>query len=306
MSDVWRDFSSKLKSFQEHWSVWWSILGGALLYLLGYLVIRFQLTLLGVPANLDVVEERYFFAGARFVVYLIASFSNFLLLMVPVALVIWLCHRWFPPGSVRRAKLQTACALWFTPFRLRLLGALFSIVAIQFVLRQCFVMNNLLLAPALPDTPWLNAILLGQKDPDLFFALLLGTCFLSLVFLLVSRAAAPVQGYLHRTVEVVFVILVISQWLLLPINYSCLIAHKTLPRVNGIGQQSLDNRLAWLVWENNGFSTFLLADSTNLLHGRELLTLPTSDIKTLRITRYDPIFRLLFLQPSKSTNSLEL
>lgn len=50
----------------------WALLAGLgtfLLYLLGYLVLRPRLAVLGVDTGLSVLDQRYLFAGAQFLAY---------------------------------------------------------------------------------------------------------------------------------------------------------------------------------------------------------------------------------------------
>jgi hypothetical protein len=48
-------------------------LGGFAVYFLGYLIVRFHLTVFGIGTDLSVVDERYLFAGAKFLVYLFST-----------------------------------------------------------------------------------------------------------------------------------------------------------------------------------------------------------------------------------------
>src|SRR2546427_12101664 len=127
--------------------------------------------MLGVARNLDVLEERYFFAGAKFVVYLLATVpSLLLLLLVPAAIV---CLLWRLLPARLRSRLQA-----IRPGTFYITGIIFAVAVIQFVARQCFVFNNLLLAKALPGPAWLQAVLLDDKEtlaPLFFIGLIAAT-----------------------------------------------------------------------------------------------------------------------------------
>ena len=63
------------------------MIGSFVLYVLGYLTIRFHLSVLAAGTDLEIIDERYLFAGAKFVVYLVsAGVTLLLLLLVPAAL----------------------------------------------------------------------------------------------------------------------------------------------------------------------------------------------------------------------------
>ena len=300
MDDLWKTITARLKALQEHWAVW-TVIGTGALYLLGYLVTRFQLTLFGVATSLDVVEERYFYAGARFVVYLLASLPTLLLFALPLCFVLWLASL-----IIRRVPALGQCGQrflrwWKDPLVIRVAGVIFSVFAIQFVLRQCFVLSNLLFASELPGPAWLNAVLLEELDPAVFFAWLTGACLISLGIFAVARSL-PAENSATRALEFLLGLLLMLQLLLLPVNYSCLIANKYLPVVSAPAKDLAgQGQSVWLVWENKESYTFFVGNRTNLLRDRKLVTVPGKDVETLQITGYDPIFRLLFRQPD-STN----
>ena len=71
------------KALAGNWATY-SAIGSFALYLLGYLALRFHLTVLGIGTDLAVLDERYLFAGAKFLVYLVMSVP----IVVLVALVL--------------------------------------------------------------------------------------------------------------------------------------------------------------------------------------------------------------------------
>ena len=72
MADLWQDLGDKIKGLAAAWTAY-TALGSFTLYLLGYLTLRFHLTALGISTDLAVLDERYLFAGAKFLVYLVSS-----------------------------------------------------------------------------------------------------------------------------------------------------------------------------------------------------------------------------------------
>ena len=95
MQNIGKTIADQFKGYAASWAAY-SAFGSFVLYLLGYLVTRFELTMLGVARNLDVLEERYFFAGAKFVVYLLATVPSLLLLLLVPAAIVWLLGRLLP------------------------------------------------------------------------------------------------------------------------------------------------------------------------------------------------------------------
>ena len=82
----WDDAVGRLQSVGLHWGTW-TLIGSFVLYVLGYLTIRFHLSVLAAGTDLEIIDERYLFAGAKFVVYLVsAGVTLLLLLLVPAAL----------------------------------------------------------------------------------------------------------------------------------------------------------------------------------------------------------------------------
>ena len=265
-----------------------SIAASAVLYLLGYLVIRFHLTAIGIGTDLSVLDERYFFAGARFVVYLVASIPSLVLLVVPLLLLAWgmwrLCPRTFR-SSIRTFSSRPSILLVF--------GIIFAVGMIQFVMRQCFLLVNLLLSDSLPADPaWLVFLLNHDQWMPLYFSLLVAASVLSLAIASSLGKVSLSSGVWHAA-KGLFVVLVVVQMLLLPVNYGVLIVDKVLPRVTALGSTPLaQGDRAWLVWEGRDGITFLLQTAS---HGRRsLLTLPRNDVKRIEIVGFDHIVPTLF------------
>lgn len=310
MNDIWKTITERLGIFREHWAVW-SVMGSGALYLLGYLVTRFQLTMLGLGTSLDVVEEKYFFAGAKFAVYFLATLSSLVLLLLPVMLVFWLSGALIRASGGENWKKSVDGAWsgfrhwWRNPIRLRVAGIVFSVVVVQFVMKQCFLFSHLLLARALPEPRWCHTLLLetGDARTALFFAGLTGAAMITVGFYAAARAL-PATGLASAALEVVLALLLIVQVLLLPVNYSYFVANKVFPRVPAIGDDKLaPGRIAWLIWETDKDATFLVGSQTNLLADRALVTVPAKKIETIQITAYDPLLQLLFAGPSSMNES---
>ena len=287
MQNIGKTIADQFKSYAATWAGY-SAFGSFLLYLLGYLVTRFELTMLGVARNLDVLEERYFFVGAKFVVYLLATVPSLLLLLLVPAAIVWLLGRLLP--ATMKSRLET-----IRPNTFYIVGIIFAILVIQFVARQCFVFNNLLLARTLPGPAWLQAVLLDDQDQvaPLFFAGLVGATALTAACLIAGskRSPEPERGSLLAQL---LALLLALQVLLLPINYSILIAHKSFPRV--AESQAGAGRRTWLIWENNNGATLFVLPAASI-DERALITIDAKKVDAEKgIVAYDPLLRILFAQ----------
>ena len=72
MADLLDDLGARISALGSNWTKY-SVVGSFVLYVFGYLAVRFHLTAIGVGTDLAVLDERYLFAGARFLVYLVSS-----------------------------------------------------------------------------------------------------------------------------------------------------------------------------------------------------------------------------------------
>src|SRR5215472_3418836 len=106
-------------------------IGSFLLYLFGYLALRFQLSTYGVATNLSALDERYLFAGSRFFVYLVSSLPSLLLIVIPLSVILYLPYRLMPIAV--RTLIGNYLSRWRSPARLFIAGTLFTLLLIQFV-----------------------------------------------------------------------------------------------------------------------------------------------------------------------------
>ena len=303
MATRWKELSDTVKDVAGSWAAY-TALGSFGLYFLGYLSLRFHLTAMGIVMDLAVFDERYLFAGARFLVYLVASLPNVLLLVLVLLLLTVLPYWVFSHrlNTITSGRMKSCeewlWAWWSIPNRLALAGILLSLLMIQFVMRQCFLLSNVLLASSLPEPKWLQSVLLSQDTglSSLYFpGLMAGTIVTGGLCFLARRTMKPTP--VSRLLHDLFVLLVAVQCLLLPINHSILIADKTMPKVANLGNlQDLEQgQEAWLVWDGKEWMTYLVRSKDT----RKLMTIPRNDIKKLTILAYDPIRRLLLAEAEK-------
>ena len=162
MADGWTVLNDRVKTLAVDWTAY-ATLGSFVLYLLGYLTLRFHLTALGIGTDLNVLDERYLFAGAKFLVYLVSTVPIVVVLGLVLAAVLWLCSGLLSKTGAA-ALLQPTWArgkAWcLHPVRLTLAGIVLAVLMLQLVMRQCFFFSNLLLAPRMADGCCLEATII--------------------------------------------------------------------------------------------------------------------------------------------------
>lgn len=313
MSDLWDEIKTKVKEVAASWASYVAV-GSFILYLFGYLSIRFHLTTLGIGTDLSVVDERYMFAGARFLVYVCACLP-LIGLVVLALLAAFLLLRFIYRFLAKKIRLVattgnkirggvTALIQWFSdPRRVATTGIIISVLLIQIVMRKSFLFTDLLLQKDLPVPGLgLEQLLLDEGDArrQLFLcALVAGTILTGglLYYALSQKATARSAKVATRLLT----ILVAIQFLFLPVNYGILIMDKHFPRVADLGNQTPLNQgeASWLVWEGSHGSTFLVETTVQNNSGaveksRRLVTVPQADIKRTEILGYDQIIRWIF------------
>jgi hypothetical protein len=269
---VWTTLLEKLKGLGGSWPIFTALASFAL-YFLGYLVLRFQLSTWGVATDLAVLDERYFFAGARFLVYLVSTVPSALLLTSPVLAAWWLLNRW------------SRVVGWRESWNYALTGVVFAVLFIQLVERKCFqLMNSLLVQRQLEGDEWLKSIVLDPSTTreSLFFVSLIVGVAATGWLLLCARSHTTRRPSL----EALLVFLLAVEVLLLPVNYGIMVSTRELPKVANFAPAE-----AWLVWEGKDKITFLVGDNDP-----RLVSLPNAEVKKLEITGVDHILRRLFAE----------
>ena len=290
-----------LSGIAGKWTAYAAI-GTFLLYLFGYLTLRFQLSAYGVATDLDVLDEKYLFAGSRFLVFVTSAATSVLLILAFLALLLYGAY------SLSSASIKGRICNWGMRCRghqiaLSMIGIVLSLLFIQLILRKCFVLGNLLLAAGLPGNEWIASVLLTRDSlRSLYFTglvggtLLIGSLLFSAVYPSVRRTLAA------DVLLAIQVFVFIVAFLLLPINYGVLIGTQELPRVLEVAGAKLSaNEQAWLVWENKDVITYLLRDAAR---NRILITTPRKD-SNIKIVSYDAIFQILFAGAKASPASSE-
>ena len=281
------DSLGKLQSVLKEGSAY-TAAGSFLLYLAGYLSLRFHLTALGVYTDLATLDERYFFAGARFFVYTVSCVPILLLVALPIAAVAKVLSLLFAtPLKDRFLPLRA----WVgNSSRLLLAGIVLAVLAIQLVMRQCFVFTNLLLGNELPGPAWLRTLILSDNDAAvvLYYSSLL---LLTAVASIALWRPKPSLGAWNRVLYLTLAFLVAVMVLLLPVNYGIVVMDYSMPKTNAIGARALGpGEEAWLIWEGKSTQNYLRLTGKS----RSLVSCRAEEVKTIEVTRYDSILSVLF------------
>jgi hypothetical protein len=315
MIDFFGKLGGQLKDFFQGWPTFIAV-GTFLLYLIGYLSTRFYLTVLGVGADLAVLNEQYFFTGAKFAVYLITTLLTLLMFSLPLAAIVWLLNRAF------RSKLKTKPAFLANQTTVAIIGIVIALVLIQMVMRKAFLLSNLLVAENLPDVGFgLERLLLDDNDDRTqwyFMGLVAATIVSAGIYLYALRL--PENGSASKIAVWILGGLVLMQFLFLPINYGIYVQGRFLPRVADLGDQTPlpAGHNAWLVWEGRNSLTYLVEEPPQVQpaaysaqastptptpallpaapFGRKLVSIPLKDLKRIVIVKYDPIMRHIYLR----------
>jgi hypothetical protein len=290
MFELWNEFTEKLGSLAGKWTAF-AALGSFLLYLLGYLTLRFQLSTYGVALSLDIFDEKYLFAGCRFVVYLVTAVPNILILLLVMAAIGYWPYK-FVPAS-RKDRITRWGSSWSAaPLHLPLLGVVFAVAMIQFVLRRCFAFGNLLLRKQWPDD-WSSSVLLASdgKLALYFSGMVAGTLLTGALLLYVLHRGTATTVASHFWMGVLVFLLAV-EFLLLPVNYGVLISTQQLPRVAELSanEKPPEGQLAWLLWDSKDAITYFVRDAQDQ---RMIVTVPKKDAR-VRVVAYDDIFCVLF------------
>jgi hypothetical protein len=255
-------------------------------YLFGYLALRFHLTALGIVTELGPLDERYFFAGLHFLVFLAAGLPVLAILGLPLAALAWLVWRRIPRAQkLVAAVVQSAPLLLWT-------SAVLAVLAIRFWMSACLPLHDLPLAAKRPEPGWLFELLRSHNPIDLslfFLGLLICAALVCAPLIAACRQPRPTPGLkaLFATATVLAGITV----LLLPVNFGVVVMPYSMERVAAIGKTPpTAGQRAWRLWGGKEWTTyFVQADG-----GRKLVLVRASEIDRIEVSENDSLFDVLY------------
>jgi hypothetical protein len=274
--------AARLKDFSAYTAV-----GSFLLYLFGYLALRFHITALGVVTDLNVFDERYLFAGAKFFVMLGFCLPFLALIGVPAALLVRFLSRRLPPHARKRVSdtlRRPAILLWFS--------LLLALLVIQIRMNACLSLANLPFATRPPEPAWLGELLRTHDTIDLtaFFAeLLLYAAVVCWPVIAASRLPLPSGGL--KTLFAAASVLAVLTVLLVPVNFGLVVMPYQMARTVGTGKTPLaPGQQAWLLWEGKEWMNFL----TRSAAGVSVVAIPVKEIDRIEVKGSDSLFDVLY------------
>jgi len=291
----WTELGSYVKSLSSNWTSY-TLLGSFIIYLTGYLSLRYHMTVLGLGVDITVFDERYLFAGIKFFVYIVSTVP----ILVLIGMVVYFPLKIIVNLFVRIFSLQSYS---ISNYFLLLTGITIAMISIQFYMRKCFTLVNLLVSSIPPKDEWLTDILTkNSMFTDLYFPLLLLALFITfIIWWNVNQVDSMNSEFFWLKKLLAF--LIALQFLFLPINYGALIMDKSIPRVTKpsfLKDNKYKDAKIWLVWEGRNGMTYL-TDSANK---RTLITLNKKDITSNEILCYDNVLKIV-LSESKVQSCIE-
>jgi hypothetical protein len=279
----------------------YSALGSFLLYLLGYLALRFHLTFIGVATDLAVLDERYLFAGASCLVFLASSLPIAVMVAALLAALAYLPYRLLPQAR-RRALRERIQRFVSAPVAPTVLGIALALAFIQVLMRKSFRYANVLVQDRLPESAgWLNTLLSNDKWKPIYFSVLILGIAMTGGLLLRSPATGDdaAKAPSSRPLRMLLGTLVAIQVLLLPVNFGVLVHGKSLPRVKAVPKHALAaGEQAWLAWDGKSTVSFVVKAATG---ERSLVTVDREATKDteLVIIGYDRLADVLASTPAE-------
>jgi hypothetical protein len=260
---------------------------------------------------LPLFDDRYFYAGADFLLDMVPTIPALLAIAIGLAIplsiiatLLSILYRMSPQrikGTTRgwvNNRWRAIRAWWGVPSRLALIGIILSVAIIQLVMRQPSSFSNLLLTATLPPPEWLQILLLDDKEGlrALYFTGLL-TSIVATGGLFFTARSRTEHTIVARLLTGILALLLVVQLLLLPVNHGFLIsAVSPVPRVISLdGEKELENgHEAWMIWEGKEWVTYFVRRMEKDREQRKLISLRRNDVKKIEIIAYDHILHILF------------
>jgi hypothetical protein len=225
-------------------------IAGAAMYLCGYLVLRVRMNVLGIPADVSGLDERYLFAGANFIVYVVLALNRLLrivVVLVAVAAIPLALAWWVALNRSRRARLSMwSKRMWPRVGLVAALGAIGLSFTMIGMAEPWWSDHDLLFAPQLSE----RAAMIAGTDES--------TSWLFMEYLAASVAAGvgaaiAIRAGVRRSVLFVAFGALGLQLLSLPMLYGALSADTFQPKV-----QLTDGSTGWIVWEGPASMTMFI------------------------------------------------
>lgn len=235
------DIVSTVERFGTAWAAV-SALALVLVYLFGYLSIRFHHTALGLTVGLHLFDHRYLFAGGRFLIFLLVHLCRLALVLVLLAAIVDLAAAATPLAGWFAQWTTWLIEMW--PGFVTVAAYIVTIAALIFVFRYAAAplrLTYLLVRSKsevrrIVNQPGLSlAVRTLRSDPTAeachFGILLVGTMLSGIA---ASWLLAPGDlSTVHKLLGAALLVATTAQLVLLPANHGLLIADKTVTVLGG-------------------------------------------------------------------------
>jgi len=254
--------------------------GAALLYASGYLAVRFHLTALGVATDLSIVDERYLFAGAKFLIFSLTLIPTILLIAAVVGLPFIVFRRVIKKKRWGQINITSRGVLAIT--------AAGILIFVQFVLRHCFLITDVLLQVPVDD--WIMTVFFLPGGPEIYYTIALTVTILTVAVAIRIQKRHGNEDRVERALRVTILFLIGVEVFLLPITYGVMVMDKHFPRAAAPVAAVESGEEAWLVWEGPNDRTYFIRNSIGA--NRRLVTISIKKQDKLEVSGYDSISTL--------------
>ena len=274
--------AGKVKDFSAYAGV-----GTFLLYLFGYLALRFHITALGIVTDLGLLDERYFFAGARFVVFLAFCLPIVTMIGVPAVLLAKLVSNRLRPAWKKRMASEfrrPAVLLW--------ISVVLALIVIQARMTVCLYMLDLPLAARLPGPPWLDELLTQHDNIYLtFFFIELLLCAAAVCWPVIAASRLPLDSRGLKALFGTAAVLAVLTVLLIPVNFGMVVMPYSMQRTTSIGKAPLAaGQQGWLLFEGKEWMTYFVKSPA----GVSVVAVPVKEIDKIEVKGSDSLFDVLY------------
>ena len=286
-----------------------------LIYICGYLSLRFRLLLLGAAMDFGAFSERVFYAGAMFLIYTALTLSSVLLIVLLPALGIRLISRWLwfkrmrksahdpglatnDPGLAERTTSAISRMIRAAPYECCLTTLVLGFAFVQFFLRKILSFQAILLHPSGLSGVFDFLVRACVLDKEAYYVLLLLALVLASGLFILLRKNMPNTLASKWLLRILFFGICV-QAAFIPIHHGGLVVAQSFSRLMRIKGEALPaGKKAWLIWEGETFLSILLKDSTKAGVSRKMMITTKELAAPMESGGSDPLDSLLSIDPS--------
>ncbi len=241
------------------------------------------MTVMGVASGLESFDQRYIFAGARFLLYTTTGAPILLMFLLPISPI-------YPVLSRRLGFWPEHFWKWLTTGSVRayVIGIAVSVVSIEFPMRLCLQFENVLVKSELSG-PGDSLFFVSEWKKLLFLFVLLGSIGVAVAIWRrgVSQADSGNAVWLHY----IGLFSIGVQFIFLPINYGTYFDQREVPRVRVTTSAgpALRDHTTWLIAEGPDDLSFFVWQGQG-----KIVSIPKRQITQVEIECYNDLLSVRF------------